>query len=382
MAKLSFDEKYSNAGLVGITLLVVVYEFASLIDDTSAPASKFIWAIGPYIVAMFLVLALIGTARGKPLFRWELAVVGLPIIFLGFWGSLDASKVPGNALGWLSAHILAGLFLLLADRIKPIFVEISIQVLIFSSLASSLWGPKAFASDLRSAYSYGRLVGAMGHPNLTGLVAAVGVIWFIQGASRKPISLAASILLSALCLSLTSLVCVASGLIYIKVRSSTIRRGLLLTSLAVYLMPLIFVFLYHSAVDESLFTGRTGIWNWLASNIEPSIQGQGIGLFTLLSTTGDVIWAHAHNDLIMILVTTGFLGLALTMLFLLPMFLKIFTLPKKIGFLLVVFLLFGVTEIPSYLDFPLVRVTLFALLTIPVVGLVHLEREAATPTRF
>ncbi|WP_160318869.1 O-antigen ligase family protein [Arthrobacter sp. ERGS1:01] len=276
----------------------------------------------------------------------------------------------GNTIVWFQSHVIFAVLILFSPYIT--FEDIY-RIFIFVSLFSILTvlaGAGAFSIDDRTGlFTQGRLRGVLGHPNITGMAGAVLIL--ISVSSQK-VRIFGAIIGSIVVLgsfSFTSIVALLIALVVSRTRYQKMFQWYLLAGLVVLLTPALLVERRSGFLNPDQFTGRTGIWEWAMAQLSVPLEQRGLGFFRLLQEQGAIPWSHAHNQVIMDLVSGGFLLAATGVLFITSMAFDLNRKHNKFGIMLwLVLVVQALTEIPLFLDYPSGRLLYLVLITALIVG--------------
>ncbi|MEB0265470.1 hypothetical protein [Cryobacterium sp. 10I5] len=332
-------------------------------------------------IALLFVASFLHFVEGQKLTRTIWLVLGcialsgvIPLI--RSYGVEDASKS-----SWLAAHACLFGFCLLwrAFTIDSFYRCLGITMIL--SLASIALGQSAFSIDARNVFVEGRLTGVFGHPNLSGMAAALTIV--LAAHRRKVVSVVgiSAIVVVVGSLSLTSLVSLALGLIVVWTRPvRAVKLVILALVTASYFAPLVLASLSSSEADLHLFTGRVAVWEWvLSQHFDPTIGG-GLSAFTSLSRLGQIPWVHAHNQLLMDVATGGGTLAALTVIWIIVLGRSAVNaesvLPLAVWAMLIIH---SITEVPFFVDYPGGRLL---LLTLSIGAIISSQARSAVPSRY
>jgi O-antigen ligase len=221
-----------------------------------------------------------------------------------------------------------------------------------ASLLTVALGPLAFSEDTRSVLFATRLTGVLGHPNVTAFMAVCAIVFGLHLGKRISTYLVVAAIVTLATFSLTSFLALISGLVVLKILRTSRQRGIALKlSLAIMALPMIGVIGLGWSLNPELFTNRTSIWSWLKSYGAPPPFGYGLGFLNQRQAAGEVLWVHAHNQLMMTYFTQGIVGL-LVVVTLLLLLLKNSKFEPLSSSLFVMLCIGCTTEIPLFLDYP------------------------------
>lgn len=280
------------------------------------------------------------------------AVSGAMPIFVGV--------TPGAQIGdWVYAHMTLSALLLVADLVSARTIRSALSFIMVASLLTMFLGSAAFSVDERSVFEGGRLTGVLGHPNITGVAAALAIVCYIFTAKRfeRVLGVALATVVGIGSVSITSIVALAAALL-VAFFGRRLANLIVVLGLAVFMVPLVIVMTSRSGLDLSLLTGRVEIWAWLAATDINSAVGNGLTFFTDLRSSHDIVWFHAHNQALMDFTTQGVPGIILSFL---TLAILGFAFARKEPLRLaawVILVTHATTEIPLFLDHPSGRLML------------------------
>lgn len=268
----------------------------------------------------------------------------LPFLFKGV--------LAGNPLTWFLSNVALAAFYISAKFISLKLIWQIMGALNIASLLTVALGPLAFSEDTRSVLFASRLTGILGHPNVTAFMAVCTIVLGLHLGKRiSPYMLSAGLVTLAT-FSLTSFLALIAGVIVLVVLRTQRQRSFALTlSLAVMAFPIVGVIGLGLNLSPELFTNRSSIWSWLKSYGSPPTTGFGLGFLNQQQAAGEVVWVHAHNQLMMSYFTQGIVGLiAISALLLFVM--KGMKDDSLSSALFVMLCVECTTEIPLFLDYP------------------------------
>lgn len=216
-------------------------------------------------------------------------------------------------ISWLIAHAVLFLFIFLRPAYDLQILFRCLVLVMILSIGTMFLGQAAFSLDERNVFASGRLTGVLGHPNLSGMAAAIAIVVAIHLGRARSLQMALSLVVLVGSLSLTSMVCLAVGLALIATAPSRQWRNLVIFGgVAAYLAPATWVFAGMNSLSSDLFTGRVAVWEWVANQPFNRAIGEGLNVFTSHSAIGAIPWVHAHNQFLMDLASGGIVLAALT----------------------------------------------------------------------
>lgn len=269
----------------------------------------------------------------------------------------------GSVVLWIFGHLLAALILLQVDLLLFCDLRAALNFAMIFSVATIAFGELAFSVDPRSIVDAGRLTGVFGHPNVTGVAAALAALVNMFGPRRKfrRFFVVVALIVCLLSLSLTAILSLIFGFSVTLVRSVRVRwTAWTFGIVAFFIVPLI-VILFDVLLDPIFLTGRAEIWIWLYDVSDISAVGEGLDLFNGHRDYALIPWFHAHNQALMSLVTVGVLGMVLVAS--LVWILGVHAVrPGGVQFAVwIVLIVHSITEVPIHIDYPGARLFLFVL---------------------
>ena len=265
----------------------------------------------------------------------------------------------GNPTNWALTHFAFALSLLVMPRIDRGAYLALLKWLLVASTFSLVFGSAAISVDSRSWLIGGRLTGVFGHPNVTGMAAIACVVLCIWLKETKTLFFVNACLVVVLSLSLTSLVALSAALLIWLLKSQRAKKLVTVSLAAATLIPIVLTFAIGLHIDESLFTGRAGVWWILAHFDTPVLSGFGPGFIQSLLDGGDIPWFHAHDEIIMEYVSGGvpmlLTGIAVIFALAIKANRKSDGLAQAVA---VAFFVYAITEVPLFLDNTLARLPL------------------------
>lgn len=322
------------------------------------------------VVLAVLFIAWLAAAAERKSFTWrDTTLVGFLFIAAVVPVLLPPDLGTRVTWPWIVAHAVLLLFVGLHSAFHRRDVTHCLTVLMISSVVSIVFGANAFLVDPRNLFFSGRLTGVLGHPNLTGIAAVLGILLCLS--NRRLLSaLGVSSIIVLLCsFSITSFVALAVGGVLIYTTNRALRASAALLALTSYFVPLLLVALFARGLNVQLFTGRVAVWEWIASLHFNALFGNGLTLFEDQAARHWIPWVHAHNQLLMDLATGGLILASVTIIIVLALWSRALSaidpLPLSICAILTVHCF---SEVPFFLDSPSGRLVLLVPLVLTILS--------------
>jgi hypothetical protein len=341
-----------------ITSSFVCLSFVSQRFFQNQQFSEFINTALVLAVLVSLAVAFFFTRGSTQNFGFEKKIL-IALVSTSFVPLLLPATYPGNSLTWIIATIGAACFFFMSRHMSGLTVWHLLGWLNIGSILTIFLGPSAFSEDVRSIIFSARLTGLLGHPNVTGFLAAVTVVYALDKNRLLSLYSLSAMFVVVVTFSLTSIGCLLIGSLIILLQRSGKRSIPILSKLLfwvstlVAVAPFIGVVLLNLRLTPELLTNRASIWNWLKDNGLPPLEGFGAGFLSTFQSAGVVPWSHAHNQFFMSYFSHGLLGLFLVSLFIYFLARGVWesSSPPALAFFSML-MIESTTEIPLFLDYP------------------------------
>lgn len=285
-------------------------------------------------------------------------IAGLIVVHGLTWKIAPPRPFDGSLIAWALAHGLLVALVLAGPLLREVDVYRLLVTGAVTSLATLPLGQAALSTDARSVAGLaGRLTGIYGHPNVTGLAAALLVVLAWRNAERH-LGLVVALVLLALCASITAVAAGVAGIAALYGwRSPRVRPFVSATAFTALLGPIVLVHLVPATLNPTWFTGRVGIWRWSAEvQVDPWF-GAGTDLFTRLrGSVFPITWVHAHDQMIMDLLTGGILLATATALLIVALWALVPS--ARAAALWATMVVTACSEVPFDLSYPGARIVL------------------------
>lgn len=341
---------FSNVTLIGcVSLITLNFILSRFLLESSA--SSLVLNLLVVLCTSQIIYAILVSLESPPSSNRDIWVCVmlvacgvLPLIFKGV--------LVGNPLTWFLSNVTLAAFYICAKFISVKLVWQLLGALNIGSLLTVFLGPLAFSEDTRSVIFASRLTGVLGHPNVTAYMAVCTIVLGLYLGKKFTIYMLCAALVTVATFSLTSFLALFAGLIVLVVFKKP-RQRLFVSKLALGAssFPLVGVIVLGLNLGPDLFTNRSSIWSWLRSYGTPPPTGYGLGFLNQQQAAGEVVWVHAHNQLMMNYFTQGIVGL-LVVCGLLIFLMNGAEHNQLSSALFVMLCVECTTEIPLFLDYP------------------------------
>lgn len=263
------------------------------------------WGLGGSVLLLGCSLAalILRVCTSKSMGKAE-TLLGLVLLAQAIFPYLVDVPFPASGQNWLMGHCLVIGMVSLHPHLRASQYVRALTLVCIASLATFLaFGDSALSVDDRSLPGWdGRLRGVLGHPNVTGLGAAVLLCLSPRLKSWVTVIAVCTLLATG---SLSGMTAAAIGLTCRWV-SRKWQLPLIAVAASVSVIPFLMVRGLWALPASDFVSHRGHIWQWLNGIPAPGRWGYGIEFFSMLkSQTGDVGWVHAHNEWVMRHTTGG-----------------------------------------------------------------------------
>lgn len=367
----SWQTRLGSASLWLLLVSVSLESFSKGTGQYLQPAA----VAATFAVALLILVAIAPRERS----RSHAAARRIMMAALAISGAWPWLQNPTHSLGlysWAIAHLGAMAIVASADQFSKQDARFLLRGGIAVSLIMIAASPVAFTVDSRVLIdSPGRLSGAFGHPNVTAT--AAGALMILSFGEKRLATLdrllaGAGLVLSA---SLTAGIAVAAALCVFRVRSRGKRFAVVAGGLAAFASVAIYSVVLGQRFEPTTATNRGEIWNWSAGAVSQH-DGFGIATFALIREQTSLEWFHAHNQMLMDLVTGGWVLALASIVLVTSLGITAVEVGTRSGLSVwVLLMLSAAAEVPFFYDYPGYRLILLFVLAVAVSSQGLVERS-------